>query len=228
MNHCKNDQKSKTLHNERLWKRGELIAWWNNQPIDPNDKSSYDKYQEVEIERYKAPVLTAAMIKLVKKMAKLKIKVIFHITGVPEAIRYFKQRLHHINDIAPVMRNHPHYQELFEGASTILDLLGDHQLWYSIGCPVGTGNTRTNGLVYDGRMGNAGNAPFEAFVKNAAVHTFQFHVVTMRNNKYEPYSEYILPATGGFDVWSQIADLGKDEIIYMHHKLCVNLVENDS
>ena len=167
----------------------------------------------MEVERFRAPVLTAAMIKLVKKMAQYKIKVIFHITGVPEAIRFFKQRLHHINDISPSMREHPHYRELFEGASCVLDLLGKYELWYSIGSPVGTGNTRTNGLVYDGSMGNGGLAPFEAFVKNQAIHTFQFHVLVMRNNTYEPYSEYILPATGGYDVWSQIADLGMNFIL---------------
>ena len=109
-----------------------------------------------------------------------------------------------------VMRDHPQYKGLFNGAKTVLELLGNHQLWYSIGAPVGTGQARPNGLVYDGSMGNAGESAFEAFVKNSAIHTFQFHVIVMRNNEYEPYSEYILPATSGFDVWSQIADLGKD------------------
>ena len=212
MNHCKNDQKSGTSHNAKLWKRGELTAWWTGQNpkvIDPNDHDMFNKYQELDMEKYRAPVLTAAMIALVKRMEKLKIKVIFHITGVPEAIRFFKQRLHHLNDISTVMREHPQYRDLFQGAKTVLELLGDSQLWYSIGAPVGTGNTRTNGLVYDGSMGNEGEAAFEAFVRNHPVDCYQFHVIVMRNNRYEPYSEYILPATCGFDVWSQIASLGR-------------------
>ena len=167
LDHCKNDQKSTILHNEKLWAEGKLVAYWNNEIIHPKDRASFEKFQEAELARFKAPVLTAVMIDLVKRMEKKKIKVIFHITGVPEAIRYFKQRLHHLNDIEPIMRNHPKYRDLFKNATTVLELLGDSQLWYSIGTPVATGNTRTNGLVYDYSMGNAGEAAFQAFVKNS-------------------------------------------------------------
>ena len=68
------------------------------------------------------------MIKMVQKYAPYKIKFLFHITGETEATRFFRQRLHHLNAISPTMRNHPEFAGLFDNATSILEMLGTHQV----------------------------------------------------------------------------------------------------
>ena len=99
MDNCKNDQKSTFNHNNKLWKEGQLVAWWNGKPIHPDDEETFQRYQRHELERLRSPVLLAAMVDMVKRWGQKKIAVIFHITGVPEATRFFKQRMNHINTI---------------------------------------------------------------------------------------------------------------------------------
>ena len=96
MDNCKNDQKSDFKHIKKLWAQGDLTAWWSGEPIDPKDEESYRRYQRFEQERLKAPVLLATMIDMVKRWSKMKVGFIFHITGVPEATRFFKQRFNHV------------------------------------------------------------------------------------------------------------------------------------
>ena len=111
------------------------------------------------------------------------------------------------------MAQHPSYKSIFNNARDTQQLLGDHQLWFSVGAPVGNGNTRTNGLVYNGRPNDVREAAFEAYIKNQAMHTFHFHIITLRNDPFRPVSEYMLRATSGYDVWSQIADLATPSIV---------------
>ena len=213
LRHCKNDQKGIMEHTERLYKKGMLEAWWTGKPITYGDDESFKQQQRFELERLKAPVLMAAMIDMVQRLAHMKIRVIFHITGVPEASRFFKQRLNHLNTITSFIRDHPHYRDLFKGANSIYELLGDNQLWFTVAAPVGNGFTRPNGLPYTGRPNQRREAAFEAFVKNQVNHTFHAHMIAYRKDKYNPISEYMLPIYSGSDVFSQIADTANASMV---------------
>ena len=129
--HCKNNQKASLKHKKKLWKEGRLDAWWRKggDPfIDPADADSFEQYQRYENERFRAPILLAAMIGLVQKYAPYKIQFLFHIAGETEATRFFRQKLHHLNYISPTMRNHPEFEGLFKQAKSIQELLGTHQV----------------------------------------------------------------------------------------------------
>lgn len=126
--HCKNNQKASYKHKHKLWQEGRLDAWWLGKIISPDDVDSFNQYQRYENERFRAPILLAAMINLVQKYAPFKIQFFFHFAGETEATRFFRQKLHHLNYISPTMRRHPEFKSLFKQASSIQELLGTHQV----------------------------------------------------------------------------------------------------
>ena len=128
--HCKNNQKQSLEHKKKLWKEGRLDAWWkgNDVLIHPEDEESFNIHKQYEYERFRAPILLAAMIDLVQRMSKFKIRILFHVTGEIEAMRFFRQRLNHLNYISPKMRDHPEFSDLFKGKSSVQELLGTHQV----------------------------------------------------------------------------------------------------
>ena len=132
--HCKNNQKASLHHTTKLWAEGRLEAWWlgKNVFVDPSDQTAFNTFQRYEMERFRAPVLLAAMIDLVQRYAKLKIRFLFHISGEIEAMRFFKQRLAHLNSISPTMRRHPEYSGLFKGKTSVQELLGNHQVRHKL------------------------------------------------------------------------------------------------
>ena len=75
------------------------------------------------------------------------------------------------------------------------------------------GVTRTNDLVFTGRPGTYDEAAFGAFIENQAMHTFHHHMIVLRQDRYQPYSEYMVPAHCGFDVFSQIADIANASVV---------------
>lgn len=115
LNNCKNDRKEVLDFARAKWQDGMLISEWTGKLIPSDDEEGFTEYCKAEVARLNAPILTATMIKLVKKLAKLKIAVIWHITGYPDAVRYFKNRLHHLNQVPDYILRHPRYESLFEG-----------------------------------------------------------------------------------------------------------------
>ena len=75
------------------------------------------------------------------------------------------------------------------------------------------GLTRTNDLEFTGLRDTEAEDAFGAFVKNMSVHTFHHRLIVMRQDKYQPMSEYIVPAFCGFDTWSQIADVANASVV---------------
>ena len=65
--------------------------------------------------RLTAPILVATMIQKVRKYAKRKIGMVFHITGYPDAVRWWKNRLHNINRVPEYIVRHPRFSDLFNG-----------------------------------------------------------------------------------------------------------------
>ena len=123
-------------------------------------------------------------------------------------MRWAKNRLHHCNQISHFIRNSPRYKDLFEGCRTVLELLGEHELNFSIGVPNSGSLTRPNGVEFDGdKTSDAGRA-FTAYVTQAPMHCFNFLIATLRNDPLIPWSEYLLPAYSGIATWSAICDLG--------------------
>ena len=187
LRHCKNNQKATLNHKTKLWKEGRLDAWWIGKDvlIDPNDEESFNEHMRYEMERFRAPILLAAMIDLVERYAKFKIRFLFHISGEIEAMRFFKQRLCHLENISPTMRTHPEFQDLFKGKTSIHELLGKTQLCWLVGAPIANGITRTNDLVFEGEPDTLDESAFGAYIKNMAVHTFHHHLIVMRQDKYQ-------------------------------------------
>lgn len=75
------------------------------------------------------------------------------------------------------------------------------------------GVTRTNDLVFTGEADTKEEDAFGAFIKNQATHTFHHHLIVMRQDKYQPISEYMVQAFTGFDVFSQIADIANASVV---------------
>ena len=115
LNNCKNNRKAMLMSAEEKWKEGRLYSEWTGEIIPSEDEDQFNDYCKAEIARFNAPVLLAAMIQKVKKYKKRKIAMVFHITGYPESVRFFKNRLHHINPIPEYCRRHPRFEGLFQG-----------------------------------------------------------------------------------------------------------------
>ena len=92
-----------------------MVSEWTGNAIHPTDEEGFREYIKAEMARHTAPILIAHMIKVVKKYKKRKIAVVFHITGYPDSVRFFKNRLHHCNHIPTYIRQHARYADLFEG-----------------------------------------------------------------------------------------------------------------
>ena len=115
LRHCKNNRRALLEEIDRKWRCGELVSEWNGKFIDPNDEEAYDEYVRAEIARLTAPILMAHMVRFVQKYEKRKIAVVFHISGYPDAVRFFKNRLHHVNQVPEYILRHPRYSDLFKG-----------------------------------------------------------------------------------------------------------------
>ena len=205
---CKNDRTSLLEKARRAWKNGKLYSDWTGETIAPNDQAKFDEYIRNEIARLSAPILLANMIQKVKKYAKMKVAIIWHHTGYTDAVRWAKNRLHHCNQISEFIRESPRYKDLFEGCRTVLELLGEHELNFSIGVPNSGSLTRPNGVEFQGDKTSFAGRAFAAYVEQAPIHCFNFLVSTLRNDPQMPWSEYLLPAMSGLATWSGICDLG--------------------
>ena len=115
LSNCKNNRHALLSGAEERWKEGRLYSEWTGQIVPEEDEYAFEEYCKAEIARFNAPVLLARMYQTVKKYRKRKIAMIFHITGYPESVRFFKNRLHHINPIPEYCRRHPRFEALFEG-----------------------------------------------------------------------------------------------------------------
>ena len=115
MKNCKNNRKHVLEESEARWKEGTLESEWTGQTISPTDDEGFREYIKAEMARLTAPILIAHMIRVVKKYAARKIAVVFHITGYPDSVRFFKNRLHHCNEIPTYVRQHTRYADLFQG-----------------------------------------------------------------------------------------------------------------
>ena len=206
--HCKNDRTNLLEKSRRAWKKGTLYSDWTGETIAPNDQAKFDEYVRNEMARLSAPILLANMIKIVKKYAKMKVAIIWHHTGYTDSVRWAKNRLHHCNQISDFIRNSPRYRELFEGCRTVLELLGEHELNFSIGVPNSGSLTRPNGVEFQGDKTSLQGRAFNAYVEQAPMHCFNFLISTLRNDPQMPWSEYLLPAMSGIATWSAICDLG--------------------
>ena len=115
VNNCKNNRKNVINFAREKWQANTLVSEWTGRLIPSTDEEGFNDYCKAEIARLNAPILMAQMIKLVKKMEKRKIAVIWHITGYPDSVRFFKNRLHHLNQVPEFILRHPRYADLFEG-----------------------------------------------------------------------------------------------------------------
>ena len=104
------------------------MSEWTGQLIHPEDEEAFDEYCKAEIARLNAPILMATMIRMVQKYAKRKIGVKFFITGYPDAVRYMKSRLHHINQVPEYIRRHTRYADLFAGKYSNIEFFIDSYL----------------------------------------------------------------------------------------------------
>lgn len=207
---CKNDRARLLEKSKSAWKAGRLYSDWTGKHIDPNNTKEYNDYVKDEMARLSAPILLANMIKKVKEYAKQKIAIVWHYTGYTDFVRWAKNRLHHCNQISSFIRNSPRYRDLFEGCSTVLELLGEHELNFAVGIPNSGSLTRPNGVEFEGDVTSTAGHAFSAYVAQAPIHCFHFLVVTLRNDPFVPWSEYIMPALSGLATWSAICDVGKD------------------
>ena len=119
LKNCKNNRKQLVAEITRRWKEGILVSEWTGQTIHPTDVEGYDEHVKAEMARLTAPILTAMMIQKVKKYARRKIKMIFHITGFPDAVRFMKNRLHHVNQVPEYILRSNRYADLFQGKPSI-------------------------------------------------------------------------------------------------------------
>ena len=209
---CKNDRTVLLEKSRRAWKENRLYSDWTGEHIDPNDKASFDQFIKNEFARLSAPILMANMIQKVKKYAKLKIGIIWHSTGYTDLVRWAKNRLHHCNQISDFIRNSPRYKDLFEDCRTVLELLGENELNFSVGVTNNGSLSLPNGVEFKGDKTSEAGRAFSAYVEQAPIHCFNFIVATFRNDPLQPWSEYLIPAMSGLATWSAICELGTEFI----------------
>jgi len=115
LSNCKNNRNAVFNNVEERWKEGRLFSEWTGDIVPSDDEEAYNEFCKAEMARLNAPVLLAKMIQTVRKYKKRKIAMVFHITGYPESVRFFKNRLHHLNPVPEYCLRHPRFEALFEG-----------------------------------------------------------------------------------------------------------------
>ena len=94
-----------------------------------------------------------------------------------------------------------------------MSLLEDVQLNFVIPVPSNGSIARPNGVKFDGDPDTPEGRAFKCYVENPEINTFDFVVITMRNDPKQPFSEYLVPIPSGFAVWSAITDISDPSIV---------------
>ena len=99
------------------------------------------------------------------------------------------------------------------GKSNVLDLLDNIKLNFVVPVPTNGSFARPNGVRFQGNPESQEARGFQCFVKNPDINTFDFIVVSMRNDPKNPFSEYLVPIPTGFAVWSAISDVANPSLV---------------
>lgn len=73
--------------------------------------------------------------------------------------------------------------------------------------------TRSNNVVYNGEPDTKEARGFQCYVGNPGIDTFDFIVLTLRNDPNQPISEYLMPIPTGYALWSAVNQVANVSIV---------------
>ena len=94
-----------------------------------------------------------------------------------------------------------------------MDLLDNEKLNFVVPVPTNGSFARPNGVKFQGQAESQEARGFQCYVKNPDINTFDFIVLTMRNDPKYPFSEYLVPIPTGFAIWSALSDVANPSIV---------------
>ena len=94
-----------------------------------------------------------------------------------------------------------------------MDLLDNEKLNFVVPVPTNGSFARPNGVKFQGQAESQEARGFQCYVKNPDINTFDFVVLSMRNDPKYPFSEYLVPIPTGFAIWSALSDVANPSIV---------------